>query len=287
MSNTKFSFNLSSYAFIDIEGEDSEKFLQGQLTINAETPRIDTAYLSALCNHKGRVVSLFFISKLNYGYRLFMPHTLITPTLTHLKKYSPFFKVKLVRSSNQTQLVGTVNQCSFVNNNDLKNQQLVNIANTQLSILVISDRANDEKIVASLIKDQKDDSEWYFYLAQNKIPWITEESVEQFLPHDLNLPKLAAVDFNKGCYTGQEVIARMHYKGKLKQRLQLLEGNIQDPILSNSHLFQRDKKLGTVICGLLTKKKSGLLLAIVKDTANFDDNFHLEDKNTSILKIVK
>jgi folate-binding protein YgfZ len=51
------------------------------------------------------------------------------------------------------------------------------------------------------------------------IPCIYPETTGKFLPHELNLPALGAVDFNKGCYTGQEIIARMHYRGKLKKSM--------------------------------------------------------------------
>lgn len=54
---------------------------------------------------------------------------------------------------------------------------------------------------------------------KNHIPNIYPETSGKFLPHELNLPEFGAVDFDKGCYTGQEIIARMHYKGKIKNKL--------------------------------------------------------------------
>ena len=282
MTNDKFSFYLSSYSFVDLVGEESEKFLNGQLTISAETPKTNTACLAAFCNPKGRIVSLFHIVKIDRGYRLFMPSDLVNPTITYLKKYALFFKVELIPASEKPCIIGFVNRGNDYSDIDA---QLIDIANTQLSIATLTEE-NPHSHLANVTTEETD-YEWYYHLAQNKIPWINQQSMETFLPHDLNLPELKAIDFNKGCYTGQEVIARMQYKGKLKQHLQLLEGSVQTCKEDNLGLFQNDKKVGTVICYSPTKQKSGLLLAIVKDKANFDDFFRLDDKNTSILKIVK
>lgn len=62
--------------------------------------------------------------------------------------------------------------------------------------------------------------QWHYLDLMANIPAIYPETSEKFLPHDINLPLLNAVSFNKGCFTGQEIIARMHYRGKLKKHLE-------------------------------------------------------------------
>lgn len=61
--------------------------------------------------------------------------------------------------------------------------------------------------------------EWDFFNIKCGIPQIYPETSNKFLPHELNLPQLGAISWNKGCYTGQEIIARIHYRGKLKTQL--------------------------------------------------------------------
>jgi len=280
---------LSSYRYIDVTGVDAERFLQGQITINVSTPEDKTAYLAALCNAKGRIVSLFFISKIKLGFRLFMPQSIIKTTIEHLKKYGVFFKVTIEEAPAEARLI------AFIENpNESNPNNRIKITNTDLSLKSFPNEGELKPLTtsnsiytANSNCTQNDEFEWYWHLAQNKIPWINQDSVEQFLPHDLNLPKLDAVDFKKGCYTGQEIIARMHYKGKLKQHLQLLKGEFTPTILAKTALTQEDKKVGEVVCSICIKEKGVLVLALVKDKADIDDFFQLEDKNSPILKIEK
>ena len=84
---------------------------------------------------------------------------------------------------------------------------------------------------------------------QAGIPFVEPESTEVFTIHDLNLHELNAISFNKGCYTGQEIVARMHYKAKLKHHLYLIKFN---DALSNNQIFIDSNKneVGRVINGI-------------------------------------
>lgn len=279
---------LSSYSFIDVTGVDAERLLQGQLTINVSTPDEETAYLAALCNAKGRVISLFFISKIEHGFRLFMPQSIIKTTIEHLNKYGVFFKAVIQEAPAESKLIAYIDNQKESNSNQPTLNNRINLANTQLSLAICTNESN----MASLANTHSlelinNDSEWYQYLTKHKIPWINNDSVEHFLPHDLNLPKLDAIDFKKGCYTGQEIIARMHYKGKLKQHLQRLNGEFDSKILPKTSLLQDDRKVGEVICSIGSNPKRVSVLALVKDKANINDFFQLDDKNSPILKIEK
>jgi folate-binding protein YgfZ len=76
----------------------------------------------------------------------------------------------------------------------------------------------------SLPYPQKSLTDWHAFEFENKLPYITATILEQLLPHDINVVALGGVNFKKGCYLGQEIIARMHYKGSLKKQLQLVKG---------------------------------------------------------------
>jgi len=272
---------LSSYSFIDVTGIDAERFLQGQLTINISTPDYKTAYLAALCSAKGRVMSLFFISKIALGFRLFMPQSIVKMTVDHLNKYGVFFKTEIKEARPESKLIAFFDHPKESDNR-------ITIANTELSLTVCCNEDEIEAFAHTYSIELKNiDSQWYQYLTKHKIPWLNNDSVEHFLPHDLNLPKLDAVDFKKGCYTGQEIIARMHYKGKLKQHLQRLTSEFNSDILPKTALLQDDKKVGEIICSISSNQKSVSVLALVKDKANIDDFFQLDNENSSILKIEK
>lgn len=78
-------------------------------------------------------------------------------------------------------------------------------------------------------------------------PNIYPETSEKFLPHDLDLPKLGAVSFNKGCYTGQEIIARMHYRGKLKNHLYRATIHTDLPITRGADIYLDNRSCGSIV----------------------------------------
>ena len=76
--------------------------------------------------------------------------------------------------------------------------------------------------------DELDNTDWAIQDIQNGLVWTHEGTREQFLPHDINLPGLGGVSYEKGCYTGQEIVARMHYRGNPKYTSAVL--SIEEPI---------------------------------------------------------
>ncbi len=111
---------------------------------------------------------------------------------------------------------------------------------------------------------------------KNGIPQIHAVTSAMFLPHELNLPELNAVNFNKGCYTGQEIIARMHYRGKLKKHLYCATINThtqpqpgQDVFLKNNN---QTELAGNIVNCEKTAENS-YFLTLVCDEANTQNNF--------------
>lgn len=262
---------LSSYNFIDLIGTGVSQFLKGQLTINAELLDSKTAKLAAFCNHKGRIVSLFHIAKIENGFRLVLPSSITEPTIAHIKKYSVFFDVEIScdpeRNVYFSLIENSVNEAA-----ELPQSSLL-IDRTKLLFTTSNETTSTSGILP------------YWQMAENNIPWLTEQTVEQFLPHSLNLPALEAVDFKKGCFTGQEVIARMHYKGKLKQQLTRLSSPLLIDLPPLNKLIQADKSVGEVICSVNQPDKGCLVLALVKNTADKTKEFQLKIENTPILEL--
>jgi folate-binding protein YgfZ len=130
-----------------------------------------------------------------------------------------------------------------------------------------------------------EEREWFYQLASDRTPWLTQDSQSQFLPHELNLPELDAVDFKKGCFMGQEVIARMHYKGKLKSHLQLLTTHSKSPIKAQEAIYCDEKKAGQVICSASLANGSTQVLSILRDSYLNHTNFYITDEKASILNL--
>lgn len=266
-------FILKSYTFIDVIGNDAHRFLQGQMSINADSPKTKEAFLASLCNPKGRVISLFHISKVENGFRLFLPRDIALQTRVHLKKYAVFFKVDIIIAKISSQIL-VISQPT---------EKSIKIAGTPFSMVIFDESHNTMNNNDNIIE-----TIWYQTLAEYKIPWLTSNSCEQFLPHNLNLPALNAIDFKKGCFTGQEIIARMQYKGQLKQHLQLLKCEqtiINDCKNPPNKVFQDDKKIGEVICSI-NHNQQCLLIVLLKDSATLSGSFYLEN-NKLVLKVIE
>ncbi len=107
------------------------------------------------------------------------------------------------------------------------------------------------------------------------IPAIYPETSEKFLPHELNLPALGAVSFNKGCYTGQEIIARMQYRGKLKNHL--YRAIVDSPLVltRGADIYSEGKSCGTLVDYCQTENNRYELLVIANE----------KDKETGTLTV--
>lgn len=197
---------------INVMGQDAAKFLQGQLTCDVYALQDGQSTLGAYCNIKGKVESMFYLSKIADSYRLEMPTELIAAIITELKKYAVFSKVKID------------------------------------TISIIATTTNDKEEILA------------------KIPAIYPATVGMFFPHDLNLPGLGAVSFTKGCYRGQEIVARMQHRGKLKRGLYIFTTAVTE-INPGDAIIAGTKPAGTVVRTYLdTADKNIFGLAVITDT---------------------
>lgn len=228
------------YGLIAVSGTKASDFLQGQLTCDMREITHNQAGLGAYCNLKGRVRALFRIFLVADVYYIFLPKTLIPSVLAWLKKYAMFSKVELKDVSSDWEYFGLVQ--SLPNTAFSKNTHVFNLTGENIQNSPEKEPINKKQIVDNNVSDKysyyrsiifsppetiskelplpKLPAEtWNLLDIRAGIPQIWLETTEKYLPHDINLPKLNAVSFNKGCYCGQEIIARMEYRAKLKRGL--------------------------------------------------------------------
>ena len=96
------------------------------------------------------------------------------------------------------------------------------------------------------LKKELDSAEWMKFLINRGIVEVNKHTSSKFTPHELNYQNNELIDFSKGCFNGQEVIARMEYRGKLKFALKISD-NLQDEIKEFSIFNQEGKKVGEVL----------------------------------------
>lgn len=288
MSDSAFFCTLSHEALLAVRGPDAGKFLQGQITCNVDYLSDARASLGARCTPKGRMQSSFRIMPESDGYLLAMASELIEPQLLDLKKYAVFSKSKLSDESAAWVRFGVhggdgaLVSLGF----DLPRDADAVVRNDGLIALRVSeDRAElwvpsgqADGVRGRLAEQLSEGSldEWLLGQVRAGIGQVFARTREEFIPQMINLQAVGGVSFKKGCYTGQEIVARMQYLGKLKRRLYRLSSGPGPLPQPGTELFSpvHGSSVGNVV--LAAPATAGNeLLAVVQADAVEDGNLHL------------
>jgi folate-binding protein YgfZ len=204
--------HLSEFGFLAITGRDALKFLQGYTTCDLATVVPGSPGIGATCNIQGRMLTNYRIAAIETGFLLRMHHSLIEPTIRFLKKYIVFSKAELFDASTTYHCYG---HTSTANATD----------DFLVADLVIDADATGErqeywsKQDLSITDDKIQRDAWHLAELEAGLVWLDSTSIEEYIPQMLNLDALGGISFKKGCYLGQEIVARMQYRGQLKRKL--------------------------------------------------------------------
>lgn len=198
-----------NHTAIQVKGQDAEKFLHGQLTINVESLNPGQSQLACHLNPKGRIISLFHCYCFDKEtYYLVMNDSIAQCALNALKKYAMFSKVEIILAN--LNVYGAIAVDTHLERNHVCFHPW---DDNNLTFIV-----TDAVLKTS---NQVDPSLWHAISLFYHTPYLTETSSESIIPLWLELDKQAALDFKKGCYTGQEIIARMHFRNKRGKKVSL------------------------------------------------------------------
>jgi hypothetical protein len=257
---------------IVVKGKDAENFLQGQITNDIEIIKDeDKAIYAGYCNPKGRLIAFFLIIKVRDNYYLFCPSSISEEISKKLSMYIMRSEVSLVKSPENTSYFsfygGGEEERNFKNtwdalpNNLMETIQHPNEQNTTglLSITKLPGENNryfvlgEKESIGMLYKEVYpnlgglDSESWHASDIEAKIPNIFKESQDKFIPQSLNLDLIDAINFKKGCYTGQEIIARTHYLGKPKRRMFLGTISINEPPKVGDEIYVENEIIGQIV----------------------------------------
>lgn len=249
-----YLFDLSHLAILSAEGEKAAEFLQGQYSCDVNEVNPEQIRQGLRCNLKGRIVGTADIV-MHQGIKLLMPADLCESTINALMKTALFSKVS-IKPSSHWKIYGFYLQ----NNEDLLpfpslNKEEEKYRCIQLEegciyalgqglYIIIVDKNADFPMLETFQQQQQ----WKSGLAWHKLCLgfemidIYEDSRGLFLPHRLDLHLKGFISFNKGCYKGQEIIARTHYKAKLKHRLQCFVIETDLALHSGQKLYDEDNQ---------------------------------------------
>ncbi len=237
---------LDHHGFLKVTGVDATNFMQGYTTCDLSALSDATALLGAVCTINGRMLSSFIVVKQGDDLILRMDAGLVQKTITFLTKYIVFSKAALEDISEQTVSYGVMiegNRLTVERNDD---DFVINLGLRQ-----------EHWISSGVIPETNmpiDD--WLDAEIADGVAWVTAATSEMFLPQMFNYHKQGAIDFNKGCYLGQEIVVRMQHRGQLKRRLHRLA--IDKPV-----------KIGDEIPnGKVVAVGSASVLAVLKNTSD-------------------
>jgi len=231
MSDSAMFCTLTHEGVLADRGSDAGKFLQGQLTCNLNYLDEHTAGLGARCTQKGRMQSSFRILLQGDGCVLAMARGLLEAQLADLKKYAVFSKSKLTDESDAWVRFGVQHGDGALNALGLdlpletdavvRHGALIAVRVSPARAELWAPAEQAENLAARLAEQLAQGSldDWLLGQIRAGIGQVLEPTRELFIPQMLNLQAVGGVSFKKGCYTGQEIVARMQYLGKLKRRL--------------------------------------------------------------------
>jgi len=191
---------LKNRCLVKVSGDDCETFLQSQFSNDIRKIDGSNAQINAYCQHQGKIIAIIWVIKNKNNYYISFPSEL---KKTILDKFNMF---RLMSSVNFEDVSLFEKQYGLI---DTKKDKSIKIKNN-LRLLITKD----------LLDNLSDFCFWEKACINNKLPEIYSSTSEKYTPQALNLDiEEIGVSFTKGCYPGQEVVARMHYLGKSKRRL--------------------------------------------------------------------
>ena len=221
---------LDDAALIAFSGDDAVAFLHAQLTSDVAGLAALTTQYSGYCSPKGRLLATFLVWKLEDEILLQLPAALRESVQSRLARYVLRAKVKVADASQRYTLFGAFGADALAVLTDRApaaphaivcagDLRIVRVPIDRFMILAPADGAEHVRARIGAALQARDAAVWRGLDVEAGIPVITTASQEQYVPQMVNLDLVGGVSYSKGCYPGQEIVARTHYLGRLKQRM--------------------------------------------------------------------
>lgn len=255
---------LSQFGILRFTGSDAGTFLHAQLSSDVGVLLPWNAQMSAYCSPKGRVLANFLIWREAESFAALLPRDLIAAIRKRLTMFVLRSKVSIEDASSQYLLLGVSGpavakavQRAFSAGAELLPMSVIrsgeaNIINLGAERFLIAIRPDVAEAGWNALGEELSavgEEPWRWLDVRAGVPWITTPTQDEFVPQMANLELIGAVNFQKGCYPGQEIVARTQYLGKLKRRLFRCHIAIDDPPAPATSLFS--PALGDQACGMV------------------------------------
>ena len=258
---------LKDRSLLKVSGNDAETFLQSQFSNDIKNIQEKKVQINAYCQHQGKIIAIVWVFKKNENYYLSMPNDLKNLVLSKLNMFKLMSKVEIEDFSEKVYQYGLIKE---------DNDKSFKI-NKNLSLLTTRE----------FLTGYQEKSFWEVECIKEGVPEIYLKMSEKHIPQSLNLDiNEVGVSFTKGCYPGQEVVARMHYLGKPKRRLFRFTSNVE--VLIGDSLDVNDSKslksAGQVI--RVANKGSQFHFLGIFEINHIDDHIFINNDQSKLVKLI-
>lgn len=287
--------DLSHLGLIRVSGEDARDFLQGQFTNDIREVSSCHYQLSSYCTPKGRMLANFLLFERDGNIYLQLPEDTLPVVIKRLPMFVLMSKVSIEDVSDQLVRIGLVGDCaqSLLNGQfpslpesagevlEANGTTLLRLPGAEPRFELLAAPEDMIKLWGRLSETASQVGADYWALLDIRagIPTIYGATTEAFVPQMTNMQAINGVSFTKGCYTGQEVVARMKYLGKLKRRMYLASVDSDMPPQKGQELFSTGSESGQGAGKIVDARPSPdggyELLAVVEISRAEADDLHL------------
>jgi folate-binding protein YgfZ len=265
---------LHSFGLIEVSGPDARTFLANLFTGDVRLISPELSQFTSWCDGKGRIMTTLWLFMRGDSFYVLLPKSLLPATLARMRQFLLRSKATITDASEELAIVG------------LSGPQIAKLAQSALggelpatrgatrslgecTIMALTDAPQPRWLLVGPSDEvaairarlpveapSAEPSVWSLLDILSGLPWLEAATSTEFVPQMLNLEALGGLCFTKGCYPGQEVVARLHYRGQLKRRLYLAyldAGELPAP--------------GSRLAGPATSESVGMVLASAKADA--------------------
>lgn len=278
---------LSDHAMLRVEGPDAQAFLQAQLTCNVFEVTPTTARLGGYCTPQGRLLANFLLVQIGDRYQLLMARDLSEMILARLQKFVLRSRVSLglEQDLRAVGIGGPRAGDALATSLGSLPREPMQVVESQGCSVVRLPGSTFVVLAPSATMDATWQSiagravpaptcAWDWLQVQSGLPWITSATQEQFVPQMVGLDVLGGVSFEKGCYPGQEIVARTHYLGEVKRKL--VTGHVHAQARPGDALLAATESRGVIVNAAPSPEGGMDLLAVVHATA-LEEKLRLRD----------
>ncbi|CNJ00532.1 tRNA-modifying protein YgfZ [Yersinia mollaretii] len=296
--------SLEDWALVTLTGADRVKYLQGQVTADIDALPADQHILCAHCDAKGKMWSNLRLFYRGEGLAFIERRTLLDNQLSELKKYAVFSKV-VIAAQPEAVLLGVAGAQARAALAELfaelpsaehpvvqqGNSTLLHFSLPAERFLLVTDAEQAQQLIDKLAdRAQLNNSkQWLALDIEAGFPIIDADTSAQFIPQATNIQALNGISFSKGCYTGQEMVARAKYRGANKRALYWLAGHASRvPAVGEDlewQLGENWRRTGSVLAAIELSDGKVWVQAVLNNDLATDSVLRVRDDAESALSI--